>query len=66
MAKKQPTLNRIKIDMGKGVVLSAPFKERMTVSEWRKMTAYIDQLLEKNLVETDSVIIEPTTVKTSR
>lgn len=32
----------IKINLGKGVTISAPFKKDWTVAEWRRMTAHID------------------------
>lgn len=36
--------------MGKGVVLTAPFKRRMTIDEWRRMVAYIDGILAHDAV----------------
>lgn len=35
-------MKRIYIDLGKGVYLSAPCKERMTLDEWQRMTAFIN------------------------
>ena len=32
----------ITIDLGKGVRLQAPFKRHWTLTEWRRMTAFID------------------------
>jgi len=41
---KKDSLNTIIIDLGKGVVLTAPFKRKWTLAEWRRMTAYIDNI----------------------
>ncbi|MBR9702654.1 hypothetical protein GOV10_01335 [Candidatus Woesearchaeota archaeon] len=35
----------ITIELGKGIELTAPFKKRWSVSEWRRMTAYIDRCI---------------------
>lgn len=39
-------MTQINIDLGKGVVLSAPIKLRMTLDEWKRMTAYINSHVE--------------------
>jgi len=39
------TMKRITVDLGKGVVLSAPIKERMTLDEWQRMSTYINSLI---------------------
>ena len=33
----------ITIDLGKGVRVNAPFKKKWTLTEWRRMHAYIDE-----------------------
>jgi hypothetical protein len=38
-------MKRITVDLGKGVVLSAPIKERMTLDEWQRMSSYINGLI---------------------
>ena len=44
-------MERIRIDLGKGVVLSAPIKSRMTIAEWNKMTQYVNRLLAADMLE---------------
>lgn len=39
-------MNKISIDLGKGVKLSAPIKMDMTIDEWLRMTNYINSILE--------------------
>lgn len=41
-------MDKIRIDLGKGVVLSAPIKLRMTVDEWRRMSAHINGIVKED------------------
>ncbi len=41
----KPKLTRITIDLGKGAVLSLPFKRHWTLAEWRRMVAYADSCI---------------------
>lgn len=53
-------MQKLTIDLGKGVELSAPIKMKMTVDEWTRMSNYINRLL-KNAeisVAEDIVIIK--------
>ncbi len=38
-------MKTITIDMGKGVRLTAPIKERMTLEEWNRMSEYINSIV---------------------
>lgn len=40
-------MDKININLGKGVILSAPFKRNMTAEEWTRMVSYINGLLNK-------------------
>ena len=40
-------MKQIHIDLGKGVVLSAPIKEKMTLEEWRRMTRFINSHIKR-------------------
>ena len=42
-------MERIQIDLGKGVTLTAPFKRRMSADEWVRMVSYINGLLSKEV-----------------
>ncbi len=39
------TMEQLKIDLGKGVVVTAPVKQRMTAEEWLRMTKYINSVI---------------------
>lgn len=41
----KPKPSRITIDLGKGAVLSLPFKRHWTLAEWRRMVAYADSCI---------------------
>lgn len=45
-------MEKIQIDLGKGVLLTAPFKRRMSVDEWTRMVSYINGILSKELTAT--------------
>ncbi len=46
---------KIKINLGKGVEITAPFKKRWTLAEWRRMTTYIDNTIGNVEVEQESI-----------
>jgi len=43
-------MNKIKIDLGKGVIVEAPIKLNMTIEEWIRMNNYINSLLNLNFI----------------
>lgn len=43
-------MEKITINLGKGVVLSAPIKMNMTYDEWVRMTEYVNSLLNNNFL----------------
>ena len=44
---KSNNMKRIKIDLGKGVLLSAPIKEQMTLDEWQRMVRFINSNIKR-------------------
>lgn len=44
-------MKQITINLGKGVVLTAPIKMNMSYEEWQKMTNYINSLLDTHFLE---------------
>ncbi len=38
-------MNKLTINLGKGVILQAPIKLNMTLEEWLRMTDYINSLI---------------------
>lgn len=38
-------METLQIDLGKGVVISAPIKMRMTADEWLRMTQHINSVV---------------------
>lgn len=40
-------MKRIEIDLGKGVILSAPIKDKMTLDEWQRMTRFINSHIKR-------------------
>lgn len=40
-------MNKLKINLGKGVILEAPIKLDMTLEEWERMTNHINSLLKR-------------------
>ena len=43
MAK--PSKNSVYIDLGKGVLMRFPFKQKWEIEEWRRMVAYIESCI---------------------
>ncbi|MCF7798351.1 hypothetical protein K9M74_00440 [Candidatus Woesearchaeota archaeon] len=43
-------MEKIVIDLGKGVVLVAPVKRKMTVDEWKRMSSYVSSLIKDSLL----------------
>jgi len=41
-------MEKIVIDLGKGVKLIAPIKHRVTADEWKRMSNYINGLLRES------------------
>lgn len=48
---RRDIMAKITLDLGKGVELTAPIKLRMTADEWRRMTDYIDAIINQQEVE---------------
>lgn len=38
-------MERVRINLGKGVYVSAPVKKEMTIDEWMRMSDYLNSVL---------------------
>lgn len=57
-------MEQIVIELGHGVKITAPIKQKMTLDEWIRMTTFLNAQLHPNLLSTrgnsiSSKIIEP-------
>lgn len=41
-------MEKLTIDLGKGLILSAPIKLNMTIEEWIRMTNYLNSIINLN------------------